>query len=69
MDIGLSLHVDENVMIFVRPCCMYTPRGRTDFPASLLELGKEMEEWLQATLGDVTLSALPGPNDSLQCSQ
>lgn len=61
MDIGLSLYVDENVRILVKPRCKYTARGSTDFPTPLLELGKEMEvgketeDWLQATLRGVTL--------------
>ena len=55
MDIGLSLYVDENVKILVKPCCIYTPRGSTDFPTPPLELGRETEDWLQATLREVTL--------------
>lgn len=61
MDIGLSLYVDENVRILVKPRHKYTRGGSTGFPTPLLELGKdtevgkEMEDWLQATPRDVTL--------------
>lgn len=43
MAVGLSLYVDENVRILVKPRRRHTHGGSTGFPTPLLELGKETE--------------------------